>query len=787
MVGSDAGFPDKSKNHQNSTSEFELPQFPGEDFLAHAAAQWKEQAEARLAKRHLLTVAHGQEPASAKCIIDVDLTALPMLPVGHREYHRRMETRIKTETQNTANAEKRYTITMEAWTELYTALKTCTEVTAPVLSRSLMELCDLFKTRNLPGGYFDGPRAWRIVVNHLEGDKRTEMDKNFYRTAERLQRASHLPDGCTAAEYAKKALAFLVHIKPYLPQLYDDDDTTTYLIQLMPKALREGGRRIRHELELVGKLHDFMYVIQKCRALVHEEQKASTQTHAFVITDDSCDAHDVDALMRTTGMMLAVPAGTNVGALGGSIGSPLDPAAAATEKKWCDNCPHKGQCFQDPAWAGPPPLVTFVNKEKWRGILDGKAANAKKHGVPNARVTLPSKEAVDKFLKARKEKREKNKAARGEGGGGEGAPRALLPPQGLAADAELADWRTSLLDLTECVAVDPADILWHSQDTQMGCACTVCPDGAAMADGLAALGDANLDIVAVAAESSTEAPDGEAGDAELDGIDQDEDEAGDDLPQFWFVFTSITGEHPPQLVYCTDPDHLSVDESLYTPVAFGADEDAARRFHDQGGRPPAPTASFVSPAPPGSRQDKEPPALAEHATKSMSRTAPGHAQPGNAMPPASAIPSGGSTNAAARAAIIGDPLGPTALPTGRVVAAGTSGAATTPEPAPRSPAGGPRPTRLRPRRSQREDLLRFLTRRRTARWFTCARMSQPRKVKKCTRHRNKWLSRVRRRRHGRRRPNNLRPQCPRSRLATRRVCGAWAWPAPSWRWSATSH
>ena len=33
--------------------------------------------------------------------------------------------------------------------------------------------------------------------------------------------------------------------------------------------------------------------------------------------------------------------------------------------------------------------------------------------------------------------------------------------------------------------------------------------------------------------------------AELDGIDQEGDEAEDGLPQFWFVFTSITGEHPP--------------------------------------------------------------------------------------------------------------------------------------------------------------------------------------------------------------------------------------------------
>ena len=35
MAGSGTGFPDKTKSTSNSTSEFDLPQFPGEDFLAH--------------------------------------------------------------------------------------------------------------------------------------------------------------------------------------------------------------------------------------------------------------------------------------------------------------------------------------------------------------------------------------------------------------------------------------------------------------------------------------------------------------------------------------------------------------------------------------------------------------------------------------------------------------------------------------------------------------------------------------------------------------------------------
>ena len=173
---------------------------------------------------------------------------------------------------------------MDSWTEVFTLLKTCTEVTAPVLSRELKDACDLAKTSGLPGGYFDGPLAWRMLMDKLKGGERSEADKDFYRTAERLQRASHLHDGCSASEYSRKALAFLVHIKPFLPQAYGDDDTTQYLIGLMPKALREGGRRIKAELATAGRSHDFMEVIRRCRALVHEEQKGAPPAPAFVLT-----------------------------------------------------------------------------------------------------------------------------------------------------------------------------------------------------------------------------------------------------------------------------------------------------------------------------------------------------------------------------------------------------------------------------------------------------------------------------------------------------------------------
>ena len=74
------------------TTKDSLPEFPGEDFLAHNGSQWLEAAEARLIGRALLAVANGELPASVKQIIDIDLTTLPPLPTTHPGHERRLET-----------------------------------------------------------------------------------------------------------------------------------------------------------------------------------------------------------------------------------------------------------------------------------------------------------------------------------------------------------------------------------------------------------------------------------------------------------------------------------------------------------------------------------------------------------------------------------------------------------------------------------------------------------------------------------------------------------------------
>ena len=82
-----------------------------------------------------------------------------------------------------------------------------------MLSKELKRLCGLASAGH--AGHFDGPRAYQILVHFIDaGPRSKEADKTFYRTAEYIQRTKVLPNGCAAADYGKKALAFLTHIQP---------------------------------------------------------------------------------------------------------------------------------------------------------------------------------------------------------------------------------------------------------------------------------------------------------------------------------------------------------------------------------------------------------------------------------------------------------------------------------------------------------------------------------------------------------------------------------------------
>ena len=148
------------------------------------------------------------------------------------------------------------------------------ETTAPTLFRTLYDKCNLETLTGNAGlaGYFDGPRAWRLVLVWLEGGRRTTSDKEFYRLAEKIQREHMLRAGCLESDYNEKALAFVNKIMPNLAQKYEPADAGEYLIDLMPLRLAPDKRRLKAELIRNGLISDLREVQRQCSAIVFEDQ-----------------------------------------------------------------------------------------------------------------------------------------------------------------------------------------------------------------------------------------------------------------------------------------------------------------------------------------------------------------------------------------------------------------------------------------------------------------------------------------------------------------------------------
>ena len=64
---------DDVDNAKSTATSGSLPDYPGEDFYAHAAQLWLEKAQSQLAGMSLLAVAQGHKPVAAASIIDMDL------------------------------------------------------------------------------------------------------------------------------------------------------------------------------------------------------------------------------------------------------------------------------------------------------------------------------------------------------------------------------------------------------------------------------------------------------------------------------------------------------------------------------------------------------------------------------------------------------------------------------------------------------------------------------------------------------------------------------------------
>ena len=189
-----------------SKGALELPEFPGESPRLHEAVQWWEVAQTRIASAGLSLVVTGGLPASAARIVDTPLDTLPDLPAHHPHFERRRELRVKMQIQNAANAKLRDALVLDGRTAVFIAIHHSAEASAPMFARELRERCD-YSRHGYDGGHFDGTLAHRMAYSKLFDSERTKADREFYRTAEHLQRSSRLSDGCKAEDFMKKAFA----------------------------------------------------------------------------------------------------------------------------------------------------------------------------------------------------------------------------------------------------------------------------------------------------------------------------------------------------------------------------------------------------------------------------------------------------------------------------------------------------------------------------------------------------------------------------------------------------
>ena len=134
----------------------------------------------KLGVADLMVVAETGVPTILSEIVDINVDDFPDLPVAHSQYERRRTERMKIQATNSSNHGKRKHITLRLWTTLFEMLRSSCIANAPVLASELYDLCALDK-RGIPGLYFDGPRAWRILMDRIDGDgERTVADKNFH-------------------------------------------------------------------------------------------------------------------------------------------------------------------------------------------------------------------------------------------------------------------------------------------------------------------------------------------------------------------------------------------------------------------------------------------------------------------------------------------------------------------------------------------------------------------------------------------------------------------------------
>ena len=225
-----------------------------------------------------------------------------------------------------------------------------------------------------------------------------------------LQKDNQLQNGCTQAEYQKKAFAFVQNIMPNLAQKYEPTDAAEYILRMMPPELYEAGERIKFSAKMSGKYLDLKYLIRLCGAEVFKKQEGGAPKPALVAFDH-LQGHDATMIATTTGMDISLRAGSAAFA-GISSGKPGR----------CPKCPHpRGTCIADPNNCNPPPPSVWEDKGQWRELMALRDKNgvAQSPPIKPMPVPQPSEDSLKKYREIISKR--KDRGGRGGGRGGRGA------------------------------------------------------------------------------------------------------------------------------------------------------------------------------------------------------------------------------------------------------------------------------------------------------------------------------------------------------------------------------
>ena len=277
-----------------------MPKLPGEKVLLHQATQILEDAVGYLSS-HGDLMRFASEGTTRKMEVIIDPPIPTALPEGHAQYFRMEQERRNATQKIRENDAKRLELWSEATNDLFQTVRPSVQA-APLLSREMLALCDLSSDKipeeaRQPPGTFDGRLAWRMFLNHLFPEERTDGDKDYYRVAEQLQRDHPLPAGCAVAEYTKRATAFLHKIVPFQAAQHTPHDISDYLLKLMPKEYRESARRIAHDMKKNGTWLDHLEVIKEASKVVEEEQKVSVKVSALAALPAEIPVSDYASLL----------------------------------------------------------------------------------------------------------------------------------------------------------------------------------------------------------------------------------------------------------------------------------------------------------------------------------------------------------------------------------------------------------------------------------------------------------------------------------------------------------